>query len=64
MNHKKVNIFFLRKKPMTHFFLKIPPKNKVSSSHTLLRHTTKSSKSRKHCKTHVKNAKNPKKRSW
>ena len=63
-NLKKVNILFLLKKPTTHFFLKIPPENNNTQSHHLHQPHPKSSKSRKHCKTHVKNAKNPKKCSW
>ena len=61
---KKRTYFFLRKNPTTHFFLNFPPENNDFSSHPFHQQPQKSSKSRKHCKPHVKNAKKPKKRSW
>ncbi len=56
-----MNILFLRKKPTTHFFLNFPPENNNIQSHQFHKQPPKSSKSRKHCKPHVKNAKKTKK---
>lgn len=62
--HKKVNILFLAKKPTTHFFLFFTIEFNNILSYVINEYTTKTSKSRKHCKTHAKNTENHKKCSW